>query len=1084
MGSSGISEETFRFSVVRNSRSLSSEELRDSAVRIVPANVGDDHPYFNAMLELRHKNATRETILAAAERLLAAPDFVSKLERLKTPIWQFTEKLQRLQKPRTTEVAALVTDVFGRSASDVVADTAFKADRAVVSDSLVLVSVTAPKTPGLRTRLMQARRSIAVIERLAEPGDQLSDAGTIKLLGATLLLPTTVFPLPDNNDKKRAANADSYAKRKAALEKATARAQHLLNDLSANTAAADDLSSVLSTHLFETLHQVDATATASLAVLPAAKVGALSTASKKIISRLGISEKMVDVPFVIDQLEKANLKLGHDLLSNYGDVLLDMDPIALSACGECKPVVLPTPKAPNDFTPDTRGVVELVGIQDLLIVRQKLREYRAGEIAHIENILQGEQKEKIHRTLDRTETSTIDEMEKEQEIRNDLETTDKYELQTEASKIIQDDRSVEAGVTITASYGPVNIEAHGNYASNTSTEESRASASTFARDVVSRSQQRIRERIFSRQTRTQITELEVTNRHQFDNTSGTRHVTGVYRWIDKFYEAQIVNYGKRTMLEFMIPEPSAFYKFAMAKRPRPSPDVPRPERPGFCRNGVFHPLSPADLQPENYLCFVGKYNVKNVGAPSPRYRRVSDVLKYKIDSTQGEPISFAESNDSFKVPEGYVPKGISYAIAGGNSHSATTRNSPHDDIILAVVAIGEQRVFRYYKNELGTVNGHDGWPDLTQVIEWGNPLSPVEQQFGGYSIGAIQGSFVLPSSSAGTAEPDIVKVSLTGHTTLPMSVSIQYSILCERSPSKFQQWQLDTFNAITSAYENLKVDYDDAEESRLDDEREGLQGRNPLLNRDIEKRELKKFSISLLTGQQYESFNAVADDYQTGIPQIDLADASAEGKFVRFFEQALEWRNMTYLFYPYFWGNKNRWVETLATEDVDPLFQQFLQAGFSRVWVPVRPGFEQVVLNYIECGGEPWTERDAPLVGDPDGASAPSVALIDEIKEQLGADFEFRPGTIAVRSASTVVIGTETDFRAADVDREILISLDTYRIAQVDEVTQQILLRAPYIGSDQDALGFAVGVKFVGEPWLVQVPTTLVHVSSVDPIHD
>jgi hypothetical protein len=167
-------------------------------------------------------------------------------------------------------------------------------------------------------------------------------------------------------------------------------------------------------------------------------------------------------------------------------------------------------------------------------------------------------------------------------------------------------------------------------------------------------------------------------------------------------------------------------------------------------------------------------------------------------------------------------------------------------------------------------------------------------------------------------------------------------------------------------------------------------------------------------------------------------------------------------------------------EDTDPLFQQFLQAGFARVWVPVRPGFEAVILNYIDCGGEPWTEKDAPIVGEPDETSAPSVALIDEIKEQLGADFEFRPGTIAVQKDSPIVEGTGTDFRADDQDREILIALNYYRIAEVDEAAQRILLREPYAGNDQSGIGFAIGVKFVGEPWVVQLPTTLVLLTNAD----
>ena len=301
-----------------------------------------------------------------------------------------------------------------------------------------------------------------------------------------------------------------------------------------------------------------------------------------------------------------------------------------------------------------------------------------------------------------------------------------------------------------------------------------------------------------------------------------------------------------------------------------------------------------------------------------------------------------------------------------------------------------------------------------------------------------------------------------------MSVSIHYSVLCEVTPTKIQKWQMETFKAIMTAYQLLKEDFDDAMQGLQLGSVESLQGGNPLLNREVEKKELKKYSISLLTGQQYESFNAMEYDYQTGIPQINLADAAEEGKYVRYFEQAMEWINMTYIFYPYFWGRKDHWAETVTLQNSDPLFEQFLKAGYSRVWVPVRPGFESSLINFIECGGEPWNERDAPLPGQTYNAVTPSVALIDEIKEQLGVNFEFRPGTIVVKMNRRTVIGTGTDFREDDKDREILIALKHYRIAEVNEAEQKIRLRDPYTGEDQENIGFGIGVKFVGEPWLVQ----------------
>jgi hypothetical protein len=56
----------------------------------------------------------------------------------------------------------------------------------------------------------------------------------------------------------------------------------------------------------------------------------------------------------------------------------------------------------------------------------------------------------------------------------------------------------------------------------------------------------------------------------------------------------------------------------------------------------------------------------------------------------------------------------------------------------------------------------------------------------------------------------------------------------------------------------------------------------------------------------------------------------------KFMEQAFEWSVMDYTFYPYYWANKERWDDLYLTEDLDPLFRSFLQAGMARVIVTVK----------------------------------------------------------------------------------------------------------------------------------------------------
>jgi hypothetical protein len=157
-----------------------------------------------------------------------------------------------------------------------------------------------------------------------------------------------------------------------------------------------------------------------------------------------------------------------------------------------------------------------------------------------------------------------------------------------------------------------------------------------------------------------------------------------------------------------------------------------------------------------------------------------------------------------------------------------------------------------------------------------------------------------------------------------------------------------------------------------------ISGKNPAVNREIERRELKRACISVLTDQQFDQFGAI-DIAADGIPQPSVSEITLEGPYIRFFEQAFEWQNMTYVYYPLFWGRRSTWVERFNFEDVDPLFGQFLRAGAARVVVPVRPGFE-LAIDHFMATGDVWEGGEQPAI-----SSDLYVPIIDELSEQLGA---------------------------------------------------------------------------------------------------
>jgi hypothetical protein len=79
-------------------------------------------------------------------------------------------------------------------------------------------------------------------------------------------------------------------------------------------------------------------------------------------------------------------------------------------------------------------------------------------------------------------------------------------------------------------------------------------------------------------------------------------------------------------------------------------------------------------------------------------------------------------------------------------------------------------------------------------------------------------------------------------------------------------------------------------------------------------------------------------------------------------------------------GGKRSWVEKIGLDNADPDHLAFLQSGAARVATPVRPGYEKVVIHYLDTG-EIWGGEDVPAL---DKVSAPYVDIAAEVREQQG----------------------------------------------------------------------------------------------------
>lgn len=562
--------------------------------------------------------------------------------------------------------------------------------------------------------------------------------------------------------------------------------------------------------------------------------------------------------------------------------------------------------------------IKPLGVGDLKVVKQKLKAYVAGEVAHIENILRGEHKERRHRVLDRTEESLTLETETEEETTRDTQTTERFELKKESERAIQEQMSVQAGVTVSGSYGMVTFGAYGDFAYSTATQQSEKSASNFAREVVDKAVSRVQKRTREERITKRVHEVEELNTHGLDNRDQPDHVTGIYRWVDKHCTAQVYNYGRRLMLEFIVPEPAALFIFAQENKPRAAFTAPKP-----LPKGMTH----KDVTETNYQGFIRDYRISGVTPPPPEYRMVTMALSSDAKIENGTAL--AKTSKDLLVAEGYQLVEVAASV------SLLYQKYPQFKL-----AVGADHLVVWLSN-----------PTATQKFD---------------------------SLAGATSEPfdAIVPVSIVAYDINSYFVNIQAT--CQRRWEKYEAWQISTFEKIVAAHQAMSIEYEQklaAQDAQIG---VAIKGQNPLINREIERNELKRSCVQLLMDSwQYGAFDAMKQAKVSEAPTFDLKEAVSEGKRIQFFEQAFEWENLTYLFYPYFWGRQNQWIGKLTTFDTDPLFTKFLQAGAARVVLPVRPGYNDAVLYFLEHNGSIWGGGDSPRLEDD-----LFISLADELRNQ------------------------------------------------------------------------------------------------------
>jgi len=598
----------------------------------------------------------------------------------------------------------------------------------------------------------------------------------------------------------------------------------------------------------------------------------------------------------------------------------------------------PIQEPDDSFIPSGFGFKQ-IGIADYLKVEQTTHAYVEGEVAHIENVMAREYREKATRRLRRSENTSTTSSDTEKEKLTDTTTATRFEMQSEIAKMLQESRDTNVQAHFDAKWdtgvASFNTGIAGGYANHSSKEESTRQALTQAQDVTARALDRVVTKVHEERIEKIIEEFEENNKHGFDNTKGDKHVVGVFRWVDKLMKNQIYNYGKRLMFEFMIPQPAKLHTLGMTlDKSATKTDLVKPEDP---RKSTYLPLDNyASLTNEATLKYwVSKYNAEIDEKPAESFS-ISKSFSGRDGNFSGkddDKVQIVNGNGEVEVPENYLLKDVDY----------TFQTYPHSfkGAHQAFMTIGGQGTFWISSPSSTQMSGTTTTLNIKNKLEF----------------------------SFATGESPIMQGTL--------KLNLQLTTEARNT------WLQKTFKAIIDSYEKALTIY----EQRLAEEKATgieIKGSNPGFYRQIENTVLRKNCISYMINRTSNSTQGYGmsglttgstfTDYETDLtPKLDKYTA-----FLKFMEQAFEWENLSYYLYPYYWANKTEWTSLYQSEDVDPLFRAFLQSGMARVVATVRPGFEDAVQFYMATG-KIWNGGEVPVIGD-----NLYLSIVDEMKEPKG----------------------------------------------------------------------------------------------------
>lgn len=488
--------------------------------------------------------------------------------------------------------------------------------------------------------------------------------------------------------------------------------------------------------------------------------------------------------------------------------------------------------------------------------------------------------------------------------------TEKSELAQATDNQTKHSSQISLGASVSGSYGTVSFSANTAVGINDASEQSQQTSRKQASEVTGKASARVRkERKVTIETQATVGKEDSSTR-TIVNPSATDSMRIDYYSMMRKWRVRLLQYGLRLTYDIAVPEPSATLREAHAYLAYLDAKTATP---------FSFPLTASDINVSNYTALAAQYGASVPVPPQPIVnQRIGGAVQGlgKLGDDRGW--HFFEL--SLDVPDGYRVSAVWLDAMIGNVNN--------DPVARNFVIFG-------YGNPpgLGTDGKASFVEDLTGV--------------GGFLI------------------------NRTGHQKIVYflqnvdAAAVTFAFDFAPLDTTMDQWRFAVWQALHDAAREAYYTGIQALAGQRDALRQQIEQPDTLTLRQEERIEIMKCALRWLLGPD---FDFMPDSVIALFPPatqggglaftgnklgLDSSGWMAMFKYqemVKFLQQAVEWENLLYFLYPYFWDVPPAWDFVRTLEHPDSERQKFLRAGSARVVLTIRPGFEEAFMAFVDQG--------------------------------------------------------------------------------------------------------------------------------------